>query len=577
MWRGSCELVKLLAASVMTLALVAAACQPAPIPTPAPKVAVTLTPAPLVAATPASVPKPVATPAPAPAPGVAPTPVVAPRRGGTLIYVIDDEGPTLDPNQETTYRSQYIYSVMYSGLFRIDPDKLKLGERVLTGDLAESWKWTGDGLTLTITLKPGVTFQDGKPLTAEDVRFTYERIMRPPSGIKSPYRPLFTPILDRVGVPDARTVALYLKVPAPWLLELLGQPTTLIVPKHVVSADPKALEKKGNGSGPFGLAEWKRGISLDFKRFTGYHVPGRPYLDGLKMLTAVDQATRVALLKTRRAHIVGGATGIFAAQLPALQDIPGIQVVHRPSDSPQWLVMNTRRKPFDDVRVRRAVAMLVDQSELSDFVWGYQTPKIDYIGGSWQLPEEVLKGWPPYRGVTQDDVSKAKQLMADAGYGDRVTVKYVQGNVKDYERTRLVLQDRLAHIGIKVDVDVVKYPEEFWPRLEAGGFGMADMSRITPVVDPALALSSFATGDPENYTRISDQQIDALLKQVMKETDYPVRKKLSDQLQKRLWELAPAVPMMSRDRVVVARPEVQGYAHGFVRDSLRRDDIWLAK
>ncbi|MEK7874042.1 MAG: ABC transporter substrate-binding protein, partial [Chloroflexota bacterium] len=294
------------------------------------------------------------TPTPAAArPGPAtPTPASAekPRYGGILTAYESSEPTSLDVNQETTIFTLQNQTSVYNGLLEVDPTRLP--DRVITGDLAEKWSASPDGKTWTFTLKSGVTFHDGKPLTSADVAFTLDRMKTGPGKIKTPFKELFEAV-NKVETPDAQTARVVLNRPLTYFAILIANPALSIMPKHILEKDQNALEQKSLGSGPFMFKAWNKNVSIELARNPNYFKKGLPYLDGIRWITLREPATQIAALRTGRVVFGGhGTRGLSKREADLLEkDIPGVQISRYSTDSEQYLLVNTRKKPLDDIRV----------------------------------------------------------------------------------------------------------------------------------------------------------------------------------------------------------------------------------
>src|SRR5262249_31361055 len=201
----------------------------------------------------------------------------APRRGGILLAAIGADAPSLDAHQESTFATIEMVSPLYSTLLQIDPYNYP---RVI-GDLATEWKVSPDGLTYTFKIHSGVRFHDGSPLTAADVKASYDKIIAPPPGVRSVRKTAYSAIAS-VGAPDASTAVFKLKFPSASLFENLASPANVIFPKKYLDKDPNYFKTNVIGSGPFKFKNYVRGSTFEGERNPDYFVKDRPYLDGYK-------------------------------------------------------------------------------------------------------------------------------------------------------------------------------------------------------------------------------------------------------------------------------------------------------
>src|SRR5437660_7936788 len=221
-----------------------------------------------------------------------------PRRGGILLAVIGADPPSLDPHQESTFATLQLVAPLYSTLLQTDPfDYPKI-----IGDAASEWKISPDGLTYTFKIRPGIKFHDGSPLTAVDVKATYDKQPSPPAGTRSVRKNSYSAVTT-VEAPDASTVVFKLKFPSASLLLNLASPWNVIYPKKYLDKDPNYFMKNVMGSGPFKFKSYTPGSTFEGERNPDYFVKDRPYLDGYKFFVSTETSVRAASLRSGRAWV----------------------------------------------------------------------------------------------------------------------------------------------------------------------------------------------------------------------------------------------------------------------------------
>src|SRR5437660_4904580 len=202
-----------------------------------------------------------------------------PRRGGILLAAIGADAPSLDPHQESTFATLQMVAPLYSTLIQIDP----LSYPKIIGDAASEWKIAPDGITYTFKIRHGIRFHDGSPLTAADVKATYDKIVSPPAGVLSIRKNAYTEVAS-IEAPDPSTVVFRLKFPSASLLNNLASPWNVIYPKKYLDRDPNYFKTNVVGSGPFKFKAYTRGATFEGVRNPDYFVKDRPYPDGYKFL-----------------------------------------------------------------------------------------------------------------------------------------------------------------------------------------------------------------------------------------------------------------------------------------------------
>ena len=279
-----------------------------------------------------------------------------PRRGGVLLAVIGADPPSLDPHQESTFANIQLVAPLYSTLVQIDPYNFPK----IIGDVATEWKITPDGLTYTFKIRQGIRFHDGSPLTAADVKATYDKIVSPPEGVRSVRKNAYTAVA-RIETPDPSTVVFKLKFPSASLLDNLASPWNVIFPKKYLDKDPNHFKTNVVGSGPFKLKSYTRGSTFEGERNRDYFVKDRPYLDGYKFFISPETSVRAAAIRSGRAYIEFRDLPI--AEVDAIRKQLGDKVaVQTTAVTGQWgIAINTTAKPFNDVRVRKALTLGFDR------------------------------------------------------------------------------------------------------------------------------------------------------------------------------------------------------------------------
>lgn len=585
------NVIRTLAYGFASLALALTACAPASAPPPAAAPAAAPQAAPTAAPQPAAQPtispeqlRPTAVPA-APRPAQAtPTPATSaetPKRGGWLVAYMTNIGRTLDPNQETSILPQEALASTFHRVTAVDPGRLPK-ERAIIGQLADKWETDASAQKWTFRLKTGFRFHDGQPLTSADVKATLERMRDTPGGIVSPYKSVMSTI-EKVDIPDERTVIVTTKQPSPWMLSFLALPTASIIPAHIVSKDQKTLERNPVGSGPFKFSAREDDVKLEFVRNDKYNDPQLPYLDGHRWLVIREAATQLAALRTGRVNFSGfGTRGLSKSEGDILvQRVPGAILQYNGTTAIQIVWLNTKSGPFKDVRVRQAAAKVLNQQEIIDIAHEGVGFKGDFTGPAgltWSLPENTLKNIPSYRGPTDADIADAKRLMREAGYPDGFRAESLLPDLTGYEFRLAVETKQLAKIGITVTPKVTRYPAEWLPIMREGRFILTEGPTQPVLYDPQALLSIWTTGDVGNYTGLNDPKVDELYKKQGAIVDPVERKKVVDQLQERLWELAPGIPTYQSMYIHAVMPEVRGWTHpGIMGDNFWYERVWIAR
>ena len=362
---------------------------------------------------------------------------------GELRVGFTQDALTLDPANHRKRETETIIRNLYDGLLTRD------SKMQVVPELAESWRQI-DPTTYEFKLRKGVKFHSGDELTAEDIKFTFDRLTREGAmgGQTSPRKSLLGP-LKEIKVADRLTVRFVLDKPWPILPAML--PFQEVVSKKCVeSVGSEGLATKTNGTGPFKLVEWRRGDAIIMERFAGYYggaaaIPpvGPARVDRVIFKIIPENASRVAALLAGDVDIINE---LPASSMKQVASNSGTQVVKVNGTRTFFVALNNAKKPFSDARVRRALNHALDKKLIIDKVlFGTATPlngvmSPDAFAFNAKLPEY------PY------DLAKAKKLLAQAGYpkGFEATID-TEGAFKDLAEAVAAL---LGKAGVKAKVQV---------------------------------------------------------------------------------------------------------------------------
>jgi peptide/nickel transport system substrate-binding protein len=487
----------------------------------------------------------------------------APRRGGELVFIVQSEPPSYDGHREETFGVTQPIAPFYSLLLRIDPTD-PTGARIV-GDLAERWTRSTDQLTYTFKIRKGVVFHDGQPLTARDVKASYEHIIFPPEGVVSNRKGAYSAVRS-IDAPDESTVVFRLKWPAAAALALFASPWNFIYSAARLAQDPRWYERRINGTGPFVFVEHVKGSHLAGKRNPRYFRAGLPYLDGFRATFVKSESAQIAALRGQRAMAqFRGITPGEKAQLAAALG-EKIQFQESAWDCTNWIALNHERKPWDDRRVRQALTLAIDRHEMSRALSritivrdlaGVQVPGTEYAASGAQL--EALKGFG--RDIERSR-AEARRLLAAAGVPDgfAFTLKN-RGITHPYEAVGIYLIDQWRRIGLTVTQEIIE-PAAYFATIRGGDFDVAVDFQCGYLVEPDLDLYKFQSIgiSDANYARYRDKVLDELYQAQSRATDRKSRVALIRRLERRLVdEEAHYLPTLQWHRIVPHLRRVRGW------------------
>src|SRR5258705_4746605 len=455
-----------------------------------------------------------------------------PRRGGVLLAVIGADPPSLDPHQESTFATLQLVAPLYSTLLQTDP----YAYPKIIGDAASEWKISPDALTYTFKIRPGIKFHDGSPLTSVDVKATYDKLISPPDGVRSVRKNAYAAVTS-VEAPEPGTVVFKLKFPSASLLENLASPWNVIYPKKYLDKDPNYFKANVMGSGPFRFKNYTRGSTLDGERNPDYFVKDRPYLDGYKFFISPETSVRAAATRSGRAYIE--FRNLPGAEVDAIRKQLGDKIVVQETPmTGQWgIAINNTKKPFDAVRVRRALTLGIDRYTMSKVL--YPLTGLKFVGAlmrpgsDWAMRAAELEKLPGFGRDMEKNRAEARRLLTEAGYPNGLKVVLSNRNVKlPYQDFAVFLIQEWRKIGVEVEHRPLETAAWFSDGQDTGNFELIVAPAVEFMDEPDQFLGRYATGSTQNWGRFSDPRVDDLFSRQARTLDPGERKRLINEMEK---------------------------------------------
>ncbi len=508
----------------------------------------------------------------------------APKYGGTLTYMIPaDAPPSFDGHREATFATIHAVAPFYSVLVRANPQDPASTTDFVCDVCTRIPEPTEGGRVWAFPIRDDVKFSDGSSLTAFDVAASWNHIVNPPDGVLSPRRGYYS-MIEKIEATNPQTVIFRLKYATAAFIPALADPYAFIYKKEILDRDPHWYEKNVMGSGPFRFKEYQLGQSISGVRNPDYYRKGLPYLDGFTGIFADKQATRVAAIRGDRAAIE------FRGFPPATRDelvaALGDQVTVQESD---WncgnpITPNHARKPFDDVRVRRALTLAIDRwhgapamSKISVMktVGGVAFPSSPLAATKEEL--QLLAGWWP---DIEKSRAEARRLLKEAGQ-ENLTFELLNRNVdQPYKFNGLWVIDEWSKIGVKVTQRVLQ-TGPFGEAVRAGDFDAFVDGDCQNIVNPLLDGTKYLphSVSPANYGNYEDPEAIEIYNRMVRETDFAKTRQLMRQFEKHVLDTeAHEIFLLWRYRIVPYRSYVKGFkispSH-YVNQDLAT--IWLDK
>jgi peptide/nickel transport system substrate-binding protein len=463
----------------------------------------------------------------------------AQQQGGTLVAAWAQDPVGLDPHVTSAYSSFQILENVLDTLVTLD------AEQNVVPSLAESWEASADGLTWTFRLREGVRFSNGRELTADDVVFTFERMLDPETGSGNAY---LLAGVTAVDAPDDRTVVLTLEAPN---VALLGH---LAVNKAVgiiarESVEDGTINTRPIGTGPFRIAEFQPGTLVRLERNEHYWQSGLPYLDAIDIRIIPDESVR-------RTALVSGDVD-WAISVPA-QSVSELDrndevVVDQTTAGAYWYIgVNTEREPLDDPRVRQALSYALQRDNIAlAAAFGNAQATQDPIPSSsaWAFD------YAPY----EYDPERARELLAEAGVEGGFELEIMP--TTQYEesiRVSQVLQANLAEVGVRATIRTLEWAE--WLEEEGAGNYDTYVCSWNGLVDPDdYFFAQHRTGEVFNFTGYSNPTVDELLDHGRRTEDFVERLPIYERINRIIVDEAPYIYLYNPLNIHAYRPYVEGF------------------
>ena len=487
-----------------------------------------------------------------------------PKQGGMFTYMIPaDAPPSFDGHREGTYATVHSAAPFYSVLVRINPENPSSTTDFVC-DLCTEIQAAEDGKTYTFKIRDGVKFHDGSPLNAADVAASWNKIIHPPEGVTSA-RESFYIMVDTVEAPDPSTVVFRLKFATGAFIPALADPYAWIYKKEILDKDPRWYEKNILGSGPFKFAGYEIGQSIKGVKNPDYYHKGLPYLDSFTGIYADKQAVRVEAIRGDRAAME--FRGLPPAARDQLVKELGDKITVQESD---WncgnlVTPNHKKKPFDDVRVRRALLLAVDQwhgaPALAKIANVHTVGGIVFPGSPLAATKEELQQIAGFWPDIDKSRAEAKRLLKEAG-AEGLSFELLNRNVdQPYKYVGTWLIDEWSKIGLHATQRVV--PTGPWfEAMRSGNFDVVLEASCESFVNPLLDVQKVLPRSvfTENYGNYDDQTEIDLYQKTLHETDAAKQRMLMREFEKHVVDgQAHEFPMLWWYRIIPYRSYVKGW------------------
>jgi peptide/nickel transport system substrate-binding protein len=504
-----------------------------------------------------------------------------PKMGGSLnVMLREDLSPGFAIHETSTIGTVFPASPCFNNLVYFDPLKPKESVDTIIGELAEKWSWQDNYRNLVFFLRKDVKWHDGKPFTSKDVKFTFDMVREAPDAAAklrlNPRKDWYVNV-DAIEAPDAYTVVFRLKRPQPSLIMMLASGYSPVYAAHI---PPTQYRTGCVGTGPFKVKEWRHGEFIEYVKNADYFVKGRPYLDGLKYIIIKERGTRTAALQAGQLDMAqpGETTKAAAEQLKAA--VPKMTFQPFSTNVTDNIIMNMKKPPFDNPKVRLAVSYAIDRRGLIQAVHqgsanlGAGMAPRPY--GVWGLAEKDLLALPGY-GQAADMKAQARKLLAEAKITPQTPLKVemVTRAIAIYVDMASFVVNELKQVGIEATLKQVE-TAQWHPMATRGDYQIgANLTGLGPDDPDANFYENFACGSPRNYSGYCNEQVMKMIETQSQEIDHKKRLALVWAIQKKIEEDAARPVLDWRMDHFAMWPHVKNMIpHQSIYNFGRMQEVW---
>jgi ABC-type transport system substrate-binding protein len=506
-----------------------------------------------------------------------------PKHGGIVRMGIPVRPPHFDLHQSGTIFNLGAMGCMFDNLIRRDP---RDGGKTIIPDLAHSWQIAKDGKTYTFFLRKDVLFSDGAELTADDVKATFDRIAKPPQGISIPRSILFKAVTE-INARDKYTVEFKLSEARPvnFMMSALASGFNVILRKKTLEDNYYDLRKVQvyPGTGPFRSVKYTENEVWIMEKNKNYWSKELPYLDGIEFYHVLPFSPEMAsaILANRVDYVFATDPATFrkATATPTMSTVTHYQSVLHAT------MINNKRKPFEDPRVRRAMHLALDRPALIEVVkdvapmmaGGFLYPFSEFAA-----PQQEREKWLGHQADPAAAIKEARALMAAAGHSDGIKgLDFMVREIAIFKLWSQAIQAMLKE-SLNIECNLRTVVDSVWfADAGSGNYDLAIGGLVSALLDPSDYFNAWYGKDgPQNYSLWNNQEFQALSAQIDREIDAEKRQELIRRAEAVMEQDPPLLPVGWERIHELWYNSVKGrHAHEAfgIYDTVRHDTIWLDK
>ena len=465
--------------------------------------------------------------------------VAAAQQSGGILKVAHFDSPaSMSLLEESTAAVNRPMMGVFNNLVVYDQHVAQNSPRSIVPELAVSWAYNEEGTELTLPLRQGVKWHDGKPFTAADVKCTWDLLMgKATEKLRVNPRKGWYDNLDSVTTNGDHEVTFHLKRPQVAFLGLLASGWSPVYPCHVT---PQEMRQRPIGTGPFKFVEFRPNEIIKVTRNPDYWKTGYPKLDGIEWIIVKNMSTRTLTFIAGKTDLLFGVTPPVLKQVKA--EAPRAICEGTPANVSRNVLINRAVPPFDNADIRRAIMLTLDRKAFNDILYEGKGTIGEALlpppAGLWGLPEEMVAKLPGYGPDVEERRAAARTIMEKLGYGPdhRLKLKVTTRDVSYYRDPAVILIDQLKQIYIDADLDPID-TTQWYPTVTRKDYKIALNITESEIDDPDPQFyENYVCGALRNYTNYCNPEVDKLVNQQSSESDMQKRRKLVWQIEQKLAE-----------------------------------------
>ncbi len=503
--------------------------------------------------------------------------------GGTLRFYHRDNPPSASIHEEATISTAQPFMPVFNNLIVFNQHTERNSPDDIVAELATHWEWTADRTRLTLRLREGVKWHDGKPFTSADVKCTWDTVTgrRNAGWRKSPRRGWYTNLRE-VVTNGEHEVTFVLGRPQPSFMNFLSSGLSPVYPCHV---DGRAMRQKPIGTGPFRVVEFRPNTGVQLARNPDYWRPDRPYLDGIDYRIIRSRSTRILAFVAGEFDI----TFPYDVTIPLVRDIraqaPTAQCEIKPTNVANQLLINREVAPFDNPAVRRALALAIDRQAFIDIMsegqfamGGVMLPPPH---GSWGLSRDDMTDIPGYGRDVEKNREEARRIMRELGYSAErpLRIKVATREIPSYRDPAVIMIDHLKSIFIEGQLEIMD-TSVWYATMTRRNFSIAMNQSGMGIDDPDVAFyEGFACGGERNYENYCNKDIERRVEEQSATLDPEARRHLVREIDIEIQRDIGRPVFYHTTGGTCWYPHVRGITIGVnsIYSHSRMEDAWLAR